>query len=131
MSNSQSPSANASLSPNNALSQEKAARLSEQQKKDNHILSEQKRRQAIRGGFDRLASMIPGMEGQGRSEANVLEHAVNEIRKENRLKRKLNRVALQKGMTQAEFDAAYKFSEGDGAEDVCGSQGASVKGEAS
>jgi len=34
--------------------------------------AEQKRRQAIREGFDRLATLIPGMEGQGRSEGQVL-----------------------------------------------------------
>lgn len=88
-----------------------AARLSEQQKKDNHILSEQKRRQAIRAGFDRLADMIPGMEGQGRSEANVLEAAVREIHKENVRKAKLRKVALQKGMSLTEFEAAYTIHE--------------------
>ncbi|KAG9714418.1 hypothetical protein KCU73_g16218, partial [Aureobasidium melanogenum] len=41
-------------------------RLTEQEKKNNHIASEQKRRQAIREGFDRLAEIVPGMSGQGR-----------------------------------------------------------------
>jgi hypothetical protein len=36
-------------------------RLTDAEKKQNHILSEQKRRQAIRQGFDRLAAMTPGM----------------------------------------------------------------------
>lgn len=49
-------------------------RLTEQEKKDNHIFSEQKRRQAIREGFDRLAGLTPGYEGQGRSE-NLVMHA--------------------------------------------------------
>jgi heteromeric Ino2p/Ino4p transcription factor len=48
-------------------------RLTEQEKKSNHIASEQKRRQAIRDGFDRLASIVPGMAGQGRSENLVLQ----------------------------------------------------------
>ena len=43
-------------------------RLTDAEKKQNHILSEQKRRQAIRMGFDRLAAMTPGMHGLGRSE---------------------------------------------------------------
>jgi hypothetical protein len=43
-------------------------RLTDAEKKQNHILSEQKRRQAIRMGFDRLAAMTPGMNGLGRSE---------------------------------------------------------------
>ncbi|KAF8477356.1 hypothetical protein BDZ91DRAFT_638645, partial [Kalaharituber pfeilii] len=48
------------------------ARLTEQEKKNNHIASEQKRRNAIREGFDRLTELIPGCEGQGRSEGMVL-----------------------------------------------------------
>jgi hypothetical protein len=51
-------------------------RLTEQEKKNNHIASEQKRRQAIREGFDRLANLVPGMEGQGRSESLVLNSAI-------------------------------------------------------
>jgi hypothetical protein len=48
-------------------------RLSEQEKKNNHIASEQKRRLAIREGFDRLTEIVPGLEGQGRSESIVLK----------------------------------------------------------
>lgn len=55
-------------------------RLSEAQKKENHIRSEQKRREAIREGFDRLAAIVPGMEGQGRSEAVVLEATIKYLR---------------------------------------------------
>ena len=50
--------------------------LSEEQKKANHIQSEQKRREKIREQYDKLAEMTPGMEGQGRSEGRVLEEAV-------------------------------------------------------
>jgi heteromeric Ino2p/Ino4p transcription factor len=70
---------------------EEKPRLSETEKKANHIASgthlsragpadaraaEQKRREAIREGFDRLARMVPGMEGQGRSEGLVLGKTV-------------------------------------------------------
>jgi heteromeric Ino2p/Ino4p transcription factor len=48
-------------------------RLTEQEKKNNHIASEQKRREAIRQGFDRLTEIVPGLEGQGRSESIVLK----------------------------------------------------------
>ncbi|EQK99362.1 Helix-loop-helix DNA-binding protein [Ophiocordyceps sinensis CO18] len=48
-------------------------RLTEQEKKQNHIASEKKRRQAIREGFDRLTEIVPGLEGQGRSEGLVLK----------------------------------------------------------
>jgi len=67
---SQSPPTNANERP----------RLTEAQKKENHIRSEQKRREAIREGFDRLASTVPGMEGQGRSEAVVLEATIKYMR---------------------------------------------------
>ncbi|GAB1311235.1 Transcription factor [Madurella fahalii] len=46
--------------------------LTEAEKKANHIASEQKRRQAIREGFDRLSEIVPGLKGQARSEALVL-----------------------------------------------------------
>jgi hypothetical protein len=55
-------------------------RLTEQEKKSNHIASEQKRRQAIREGFDRLATLVPGMEGQGRSESLVLNAAIEHLK---------------------------------------------------
>lgn len=66
-----------SQSPTNANDR---PRLTEAQKKENHIRSEQKRREAIREGFDRLASIVPGMEGQGRSEAVVLEATIKYMR---------------------------------------------------
>ncbi|KAH7196667.1 uncharacterized protein B0J16DRAFT_326377 [Fusarium flagelliforme] len=52
-------------------------RLTEEEKKQNHIASEQKRRQAIREGFDRLTELVPGLEGQGRSEGLVLKRTVD------------------------------------------------------
>lgn len=52
-------------------------RLTEQEKKNNHIASEQKRRAAIREGFDRLTELVPGLEGQGRSESVVLKKTVD------------------------------------------------------
>ncbi|KAI9743879.1 MAG: hypothetical protein M1818_002613 [Claussenomyces sp. TS43310] len=55
-------------------------RLSEHEKKANHIASEQKRRQAIREGFDRLTELVPGLEGQGRSESVVLKKTVDYMR---------------------------------------------------
>ena len=62
--------------------------LSEEQKKANHIQSEQKRREKIREQYDKLAELTPGMTGQGRSEGRVLEEAVKfaEVLKEERQK---------------------------------------------
>lgn len=42
--------------------------------------TEQKRRQAIREGFDRLTELVPGLEGQGRSEGLVLKRTVEFMR---------------------------------------------------
>lgn len=40
----------------------------------NHIASEQKRRQAIREGFDKITSVVPDLtKSQGRSEGIVLQ----------------------------------------------------------
>lgn len=64
----------------NAPNIEEKPRLSENEKKANHIASEQKRRQAIREGFDRLTELVPGLEGQGRSESIVLKKTVDFIR---------------------------------------------------
>ncbi|KAF3921586.1 hypothetical protein AA313_de0205293 [Arthrobotrys entomopaga] len=55
-------------------------RLTEEEKKNNHIASEQKRRMAIRDGFDRLTELVPGIEGQGRSESIVLRKTVDYMR---------------------------------------------------
>ena len=44
------------------------------------MLAEQKRRQAIREGFDKLTELVPGLEGQGRSEGLVLKKTVDHMR---------------------------------------------------
>lgn len=59
------------------VSERDKPRLTEQEKKNNHIASEQKRRAAIREGFDRLTELVPGLEGQGRSESIVLKKTVD------------------------------------------------------
>lgn len=90
-------------------------RLSEHEKKANHIASgkqipihssfhvcidivrlilrspppEQKRRQAIREGFDRLTELVPGLEGQGRSESVVLKKTVDYMRAQLAERRRL------------------------------------------
>lgn len=72
-----------SSSSNGAQDKEKP-RLTEQEKKNNHIASEQKRRAAIREGFDRLTELVPGLEGQGRSESIVLRKTVDFMREQLR-----------------------------------------------
>lgn len=51
--------------------------LTESEKKNNHITSEQKRRQNIRTGYDRLSETVPRLEGLARSEAYVLQETVS------------------------------------------------------
>ncbi|KAI9137509.1 hypothetical protein BKA69DRAFT_1090041 [Paraphysoderma sedebokerense] len=54
--------------------------LSEQEKKKNHILSEQKRRQNIRAGFDMLVELVPNLSQLQRSEAVILQKSVEYIK---------------------------------------------------
>ena len=74
-------------------------RLSEQEKKNNHISSEQKRRAAIREQFDRLTDLVPGLEGQGRSEGLVLTKVVEFARKKLEEKRLLEEEVEARGGT--------------------------------
>ena len=85
----------ASQSPTNAADR---PRLTEAQKKENHIRSEQKRREAIREGFDWLASIVPGLEGQGRSEAVVLGGAIKLMREKIMERQQLINDAKAKGI---------------------------------
>ena len=75
-STSNSPSSQAQL--NQALRQREAEkpRLTDDQKKTNHITSEQNRRNFLRSQFDRLSETVPGAKGKARSEALVLEKLV-------------------------------------------------------
>jgi heteromeric Ino2p/Ino4p transcription factor len=83
-------------------------RLTEAQKKENHIRSEQKRREAIRDGFDRLASIVPGMEGQGRSEAVVLEATLQHMREKISERQKLIEAGNAKGMDTAGWELSQE-----------------------
>lgn len=51
--------------------------LSEAQKRENHIHSEQKRRNLIRQGFEELCSMVPELNSGGYSKSAVLMQAAN------------------------------------------------------
>lgn len=51
--------------------------------------TEQKRRQAIRDGFDKLCEIVPGLEGQGRSEGLVLSRTVVYMREQLEVRRML------------------------------------------
>ncbi|KAK5731673.1 Transcription factor [Elasticomyces elasticus] len=85
-----------------------AARLSDQQKKLNHIQSETKRREAIRVEFNKLAATVPGMSGQGRSEAVVLQATVEHLREQVAKKEELRKEAKRQGWSDEEFEAGYE-----------------------
>ena len=61
------------------------------------IPAEQKRRQAIREGFDRLCDLVPGMEGQGRSEGLVLQKTVQYLQDQLDVRRQLIETIEQSG----------------------------------
>lgn len=51
--------------------------LSEEQKRENHIKSEQKRRTLIKEGFDDLCDLVPGLRGGGFSKSTMLSMAAD------------------------------------------------------
>lgn len=57
-------------------------RLTDEEKKKNHLASEQRRREAIRREFDMLSDIVPGMQGMGRSENTVLGATVTFLREQ-------------------------------------------------
>ncbi|KAK5109383.1 hypothetical protein LTR62_007049 [Meristemomyces frigidus] len=85
-----------------------SSRLSQHQKKANHIASEAKRREMIRTGFDDLASLIPGMEGQGRSEAAMMQAAVQFLKEQLEQKSRLKAEAMAMGMAGEEFERMFE-----------------------
>ncbi|KAI2614917.1 hypothetical protein GGR54DRAFT_615337 [Hypoxylon sp. NC1633] len=80
-----------------SMAQDDKPRLTEEEKKQNHIASEQKRREAIRAGFDRLCELVPGLEGHGRSEGYVLKETVKYIREQLARRRELVEAAEARG----------------------------------
>jgi heteromeric Ino2p/Ino4p transcription factor len=88
-------------------------RLTDAEKKQNHIISEQKRRQAIRQGFDRLASITPKMTGMGRSEATVLSHATEEMKLQLAMKAIIKRKVFAENpqMTEEFYESLYEVTQ--------------------
>ncbi|USW53720.1 Putative myc-type, basic helix-loop-helix (bHLH) domain-containing protein [Septoria linicola] len=87
------------------------ARLTEEQKKRNHIESEKKRREAIRNGFDRLSTIVPGMQGQARSEAIVLAATVDHMRALLQQKEQIQAAATAKGWSLEQINRYYQGAE--------------------
>jgi len=85
------------------------ARLTDEQKKNNHNTSEQARRQAIREQFEQLANMMPGWEGKGASEAKVMEAAVGYLKEQLQKKDELRDKGVrdERLLPEAEFEKIY------------------------
>ncbi|KAJ1667458.1 Transcription factor [Coemansia sp. RSA 1813] len=62
------------------VTKKKGELLSENEKKANHIASEQKRRQNIRVGYDQLIQIVPTLTPSQRSEALILQKTVEYIK---------------------------------------------------
>ncbi|KAI8975725.1 hypothetical protein BDF20DRAFT_880346 [Mycotypha africana] len=75
--------------------------LTEEQKKANHIASEQKRRANIRVGFDQLVEVVPTLDNGHRSESVILQKSVNYIRDlledKNKLKERVRELQISLG----------------------------------
>jgi heteromeric Ino2p/Ino4p transcription factor len=97
------------ITPNGAVDK---TRLTEAEKKQNHIISEQKRRQAIRQGFDRLATITPGCDGLGRSEAHVLNAATTQIKIQLAMKAAIKKKVMAENpeMTNEFFESLYEVT---------------------
>ncbi|ORY02222.1 hypothetical protein K493DRAFT_200507, partial [Basidiobolus meristosporus CBS 931.73] len=77
--------------------------LTEEEKRANHIASEQKRRNMIRTGFRDLSEIVPSLRDMNNSKSTILFKAVDFIkrleRKNQRLKNKAN--VLQKRLEES------------------------------
>ncbi|KAI8063724.1 Myc-type, basic helix-loop-helix domain-containing protein [Gilbertella persicaria] len=75
--------------------------LTEEQKRANHIASEQKRRANIRIGFEKLINIVPTLSNGHKSEALILQKSVEYLRQlvesKTALKEKMRELQLMLG----------------------------------
>lgn len=83
-------------------------RLSAEQKKQNHIESERKRREAIRSGFEKLSEKVPDSKGKASSEGVVLANTVKHIQQLQARKEELRKQAEKQGMEPLRFEQHYR-----------------------
>lgn len=83
-------------------------RLTADQKKQNHIESERKRREAIRSGFEKLSEKVPDSKGKASSEGVVLANTVKYIEDLQAKKEELREKAKKKGMSDLVFEQHYR-----------------------
>ncbi|KAJ4295744.1 hypothetical protein N0V88_004446 [Collariella sp. IMI 366227] len=80
-------------------------RLTEEERKRNHIKSEQKRRAALRVRFEKLTTIVPDTEGQARSEGLVLNKTLDHIVDLMNDRRKMVQTLEARGIS---VDSKYK-----------------------
>ncbi|SPO02231.1 uncharacterized protein DNG_04904 [Cephalotrichum gorgonifer] len=97
---------------------EEKNRLTEVEKRNNHVASEKKRREAIRYAFDRLTTLVPGLEGQGRSEGVVLQRTAEFLHEQLGENQRLADELARRGADVPEHLKMYKTqaSRSDGGE---------------
>lgn len=89
----------------------KTERLTDAQRKHNHIQSERQRREAVRNGFNQLSEIVPGMADQGKSEVKVLTATVDYIAEQLKRKEELKAQAMRLGMSEGDFEQIYRNEE--------------------
>ncbi|KAJ1891667.1 Transcription factor, partial [Coemansia sp. IMI 209127] len=77
---SKSGATSAAAAQANRVAKKKGELLTENEKKANHIASEQKRRQNIRVGYDQLIQIVPTLTPSQRSEALILQKTVEYVK---------------------------------------------------
>ncbi|ORX71021.1 hypothetical protein K493DRAFT_412699 [Basidiobolus meristosporus CBS 931.73] len=118
--NSQSPTPSAMDQPKEDTPKSDRSRkgnkelLTEEEKRANHIASEQKRRNMIRSGFRDLTEIVPSLRDMNNSKSTILFKAVDFIkrleRKNQRLKNKAN--TLQRRLEGAQNGGMYTLHNG-------------------
>ncbi|KAF2218215.1 hypothetical protein BDZ85DRAFT_270778 [Elsinoe ampelina] len=86
-------------------------RLTEAQRKKNHIQSERMRREAVRNGFNQLSDIVPGMADMGRSEVRVLTATVEYIDEQLKRKQQIKERCRALGMSEGDFEQIYRDEE--------------------
>ncbi|GAM87281.1 hypothetical protein ANO11243_053030 [Dothideomycetidae sp. 11243] len=90
---------------------QKTERLTDEQRKHNHIQSERQRREAVRNGFNQLSEIVPGMVDQGKSEVKVLTATVDYIAEQLKRKEEFKEHCMRLGMSEGDFEQIYRNQE--------------------
>ncbi|KAL9612927.1 MAG: hypothetical protein Q9167_002510 [Letrouitia subvulpina] len=84
------------------------SRLTDAEKKSNHISSEKRRRANVRNGYAKLCDLVPGLQGYSRSEGVVVWHTVQYIIDQINLKNSLISQLEENGVNVANELRIYR-----------------------